>query len=449
MKADSTAANQGQETVSAGSFGLLLLLTLLNVLNMVDRQLLASFANYIVPDLELTNTQFGLLTGLVFLFFYSIMGLFMGMLADTVNRTRLIALGLALWSGLTALSGAARGFVSLAIPRMFIGVGESIMTPSAMSLLADRFPPPRLGFAAGFYYLGVPVGAGGSLLVVGYLGPIIGWRGCFYLLGAIGLILAVIVWFVKETPRRRLGGETMSAASEPVRIREVARTALWVIPRSPALLFTIAGGTAIHFLFGALAFEQLWFVQERGFERTEIALLTGWIGMTGGILGILFGGMGSDWFARKTGLGRPMFLFWIMIAFAPVSIAYRLVPGDSIWIPLGIVIGSIQIGAFYGPTFSTVQQLVPPEVRSTIVAFYLLAMNLVGVGLGVTLTGIAIDAMAAQGVEQPYSAAMLAFTLLSFLAVPCFLFAGLRFERDRARLFQDVDAGHLPSRPRR
>ena len=76
-------------------------------------------------------------------------------------------------------------------------------------------------------------------------------------------------------------------------------------------------------------------------------------------------------------------------------------------------------------------------------------MNLVGVGLGVTLTGIAIDAMAARGVEQPYSAAMLAFTLLSFLAVPCFLFAGLRFERDRAGLIQDVDAGHLPSRPRR
>ena len=84
-----SAANKGEETVSAGSFGLLLLLTLLNVLNMVDRQLLASFANYIVPDLELTNTQFGLLTGLVFLFFYSIVGLFMGMLADTVNRTRL------------------------------------------------------------------------------------------------------------------------------------------------------------------------------------------------------------------------------------------------------------------------------------------------------------------------------------------------------------------------
>ena len=128
-------------------------LTLLNVMNFVDRQLLASFANWIVPDLGLTNTQFGLLTGLIFIFFYSVAGVFMGVLADRVNRTRLIAAGLALWSALTALSGMAKGFVSLAIPRLFIGVGESIMTPTAMSLLADRFPASRLGFASGVYYL--------------------------------------------------------------------------------------------------------------------------------------------------------------------------------------------------------------------------------------------------------------------------------------------------------
>ena len=124
-------------------------LTLLNVMNFIDRQLLASFANFIVPDLGLTNTQFGLLTGLVFIVFYVVMGLFMGVLADMVHRPRLIAVGLAAWSVLTAVSGAARGFWSLAVPRMFIGVGESILTPTSMSMLADRFPTARLGFAVG------------------------------------------------------------------------------------------------------------------------------------------------------------------------------------------------------------------------------------------------------------------------------------------------------------
>ena len=95
--------NQEKQGASVGDYGFLMFLTLLNVMNFVDRQLLASFANWIVPDLGLTNTEFGLLTGLIFIFFYSVAGVFMGVLADRVNRTRLIAAGLALWSALTAL----------------------------------------------------------------------------------------------------------------------------------------------------------------------------------------------------------------------------------------------------------------------------------------------------------------------------------------------------------
>ena len=163
----------GQTTpvVTFRSYGFLGFLTLLNVMNFVDRQLLASFSNFIVPDLGLSNTQFGLLTGLIFLTFYSVAGLFMGTLADRVNRTRFIAVGVGVWSILTAASGLAKGFLSLAAPRMLIGVGESILTPTSMSLLADRFPSNRLGFASGFYYMGVPIGVGVSLLIVGYMGP--------------------------------------------------------------------------------------------------------------------------------------------------------------------------------------------------------------------------------------------------------------------------------------
>ena len=179
-------------------------LTLLNVMNFVDRQLLSSFANFIVPDLGLTNTQFGLLTGFAFIVFYAAMGLFMGAAADMFHRPRLVAAGLALWSALTAASGAARGFISLGIPRMFIGVGESVLTPTSMSMLGDRFPSSRLGFASGFYYMGVPIGVGVSLLIAGYLGPAIGWRNCFYILGALGMVLAVVMLFVRETPRKHV-----------------------------------------------------------------------------------------------------------------------------------------------------------------------------------------------------------------------------------------------------
>ena len=426
-----------EEKIGSSSYVFLTFLTLLNVMNFVDRQLLASFANFIKPDLNLTNTEFGLLTGLVFLFFYSFMGVFMGFLADTVNRTRLIAVGLALWSGLTAASGLAKGFVSLAIPRMFIGVGESIMTPTSMSLLADRFPSRLLGFASGFYYMGVPIGAGLSLLVVGYLGPAIGWRNCFFLLGAIGVGLAAIMWFIKETPRRHLI-ET-AASSERPGFKEVVLTVARTLPKSPALMMTIGGGVAFHFILGASAFEQLWYVEERGFERAEIARYTGWIGIAGGILGNLFGGIGSDRFLKRTGMGRPMFLFWIMLLLAPINLAYRIVPGDSIWFWIGIFVAFFQLGSFYGPTFSTVQELVPPTVRATIVAFYLLSLNLVGVGIGITFAGVAVDWLIADGAEEPYTVVLIGFTVISFSCIPLFFFAGRRYDRDRKRLFGASD----------
>ena len=434
---------QDNEGASARDYGFLMFLTLLNVMNFVDRQLLASFANWIVPDLGLTNTEFGLLTGLIFIIFYSVAGLFMGVLADKVNRTRLIAGGLALWSALTALSGAAKGFASLAIPRLFIGVGESIMTPTSMSLLADRFPSSRLGFASGVYYMGVPVGVAASLIIVAYLEPILGWRGCFYALGAVGVLLALVMLFLKETPRKH---EVEAAEQvEKPSVREILQI-LWAALRSsPALTMTIGGGVAFHFILGAATFEQLWFVEERGFDRTEIAELTGWIALAGGILGNLFGGVGGDVFLRKTGMGRPMFLFWIMLILTPLTIAYRFVDPGSFMFLLGIFLGYFQLGCFYGPTFSTVQELVPPQIRGTLVAFYILSLNLVGLGIGVTGAGYAIDWMAESGVAEPYTVTLVVFSIISALAIPLFYFAGRRFEQDRAALYASISSPQVGS----
>ncbi len=410
-------------------------------MNFVDRQLLASFANFIVPDLNLTNTQFGLLTGLVFIIFYAVMGLFMGALADMVHRPRLVAFGLALWSILTAASGAAKGFVSLAIPRMFIGVGESVLTPTSMSMLADRFPQSKLGFASGFYYMGVPIGVGVSLLIAGYLGPAIGWRNCFYSLGAIGVGLAIIMLFVKETPRKHLA-DTPGEDHRPG-FKAIATTLVQILRFSPALALTMAGGVATHFILGAAAFDQLWYVQERGFERAHIAQMTGWIGAAGGILGNLFGGLGSDWWQNNRKSGRPMFLVIVMLVLVPIGFAYRLVDPNSWFFWFAIFCGFFQLGSFYGPTFSTVQELTPPRVRSTVVAFYLLTLNLIGLGLGITFSGILIDYLIAAGISEPYTKTLLIFTVLSATAIPLFYFAALRFHKDRERLFEAMEEGRF------
>ncbi len=402
-------------------------LILLNVMNFVDRQLLASFANFIIPDLGLTNTEFGILTGFGFLFFYSVMGLFMGFLADRFDRPKLIAFGVALWSLLTSFSGLAKNFIGLLIPRMFIGVGESILTPTSLSILGDRFPKEKMGFVSGAYYLGIPIGAGLSLIIAGYLGPLIGWRMCFYILGGFGLILAAIMYFIKDTPRK---ANSIDNKSQRAELRTVAKELFAALKKSPALTLCIYGGVVFHFVLGAAVYDQVWYVQERGFERAEIAQYTGYIIVVFGIIGNLIGGIGSDWFTNKYKLGRPMFLFWFMIFLLPINIAGRLVMPDNIIFWISLMLGAMQLGAMYGPTFSTVQELAPPHLRATVIAFFILNLNMIGMFLGTTGAGIIIDTLIANNIQFPYTKTLLSFTILSGFSIPLFWFAGVQYKKE-------------------
>jgi MFS family permease len=410
-------AQSGGPPVARGGYGLLVLLTLMNVINFVDRQLLSSFANFIVPDLNLTNTEFGLLTGLVFIVFYAVAGFFMGALADMVNRPRLIAAAMFAWSVLTAASGLARNFITLAIPRLFIGVGESALTPTSMSLLAVHFPPEKRGFASGFYYMGVPVGVGVSLLVAGFLGPALGWRNCFFLLGVIGVAFSLVILLVKDT--RVTAGRHV----EQPKLGELVKVFVGALRASPALQLTVLAGVVVHFVLGAAGFDQLWLVRERGFDKAEIAILSGVISVFAGIAGNLFGGLACDRFVTATGQSRPMFMVWVLLALLPINLTYRLVDPDSVIFWACLVVAYFQLGVFYGPTFSAVQELCPPQVRSTVVAFYIMSLNVAGVGVGITGSGVMVDYLIAQGAPQPYSWTLFAFTCLSALAIPCYFAA--------------------------
>ena len=414
-------------------YRLLFFLTLLNLLNFVDRQLIASFANFIVPDLGLTDWQYGILTGLAFVFFYSIMGLFMGTLADKYNRPRLIGFGVLLWSVFTALTGAAKGFISMAIPRAFIGVGESILTPTSMSMLSDSFPANRMGFAAGVYYMGVPIGVGISLLIVGFLGEPLGWRNCFYILGIIGAVLGIAAFLFKDRPRKHL---IDNPDEVNLSFLEIVSTLRHALTSSNALILTIAGGVLYHVALGAAVFEQLWYAQERGFERSEIAQLTGIIGVVAGLAGNLFGGLMSDWWLRTFNQGRPMFLFWLTLLLLPLGIIYRFVEPNTFIFWLGVVIGYFQLGCFYGPTFSTVQELVPPKIRATVVAFYILCLNLIGLTFGSLGGGIFTDILRSFDVIEPYTIMLVTFSLIAGLAIPCYYFGGKFYESDRKRLLE-------------
>lgn len=417
------------------AYRLLFFLTLLNLLNFVDRQLIASFSNFIVPDLGLTNAQFGFLTTLPFIVFYSIAGLFMGVLADMVNRPRLIAFGVVLWSVFTALTGAAKGFVTMALPRMFIGVGESILTPTSMSLLSDSFPAKKMGFAAGFYYMGVPIGVGVSLLIAGYLGESLGWRKCFYLLGGLGLVLGLCTLLFKDRPRKHLQNndvkpQTLSKESTA----QIVKTLFKALSASSALRFTILAGVFYHIALGASVFEQLWLVEERGFDRSNIAQIVGWIGVFAGLAGNLIGGILSDWWQENTDQGRPMFLFWLALLTLPISVYYRFVEPGSVIFWIGIIIGYFQLGCFFGPTFSTVQELVPENIKATVVSFYILTLNLIGLTIGSFVGGILADNLMSANYQEPYTLMLVVFSIISIVTIPCYFLAGKRYKKDKILL---------------
>ena len=203
---------------------------------------------------------------------------------------------------------------------------------------------------------------------------------------------------------------------------------------SPSLTATIFGSMLFSLILGASGFEQLWLVQERGFDRSEIAAITAWISIFAGILGSLFGGYGGDLFLRWTGIGRPSFLALIMICVAPMTLAYRMVDPDSLWFWAGVFAMYFQIGCFYAPAFATIQELVPANKRATVFGFVVLMIQLVGAGIGNATAGLMIDKLQQAGVAEPYSVTLIVYTVISLLSAPLFILAGRRFENDIQRI---------------
>ena len=402
---------------------------MLNVINFVDRQFISSFAPFLKSDLDLSDTEIGLLTGIVFIFFYTVAGLFVGTLADRYNRTKIIGIGVILWSAFTAISGFAKNFFTLAAPRLFIGVGESTITPTTMSILSDRYEQKRLGFAAGFYYLGVPVGVGISLLIAGYIEPIIGWRGCFYLLGFVGVLLGLLMLFVKDSPRSNISNNPETRS-----FLEIMSLLYKALSTSKSLVLTVIAGTLYHVVLGAAQFEVIWAVADKGFNPNTFGQINGWIFVVFGVLGSLFGGIASDWALKTYELPRTWFLLLLTLLLLPLAFT-RYLETDSILFWVGICSSAFSLGCFYGPIFAVIQELVPSSIKGTVVAFNLLCLNLFGIAFGSIMFGIMADYALAQGYEDPYTNLLVGFSLM-FLVVgpPLYYFAGKYYQSDRKKL---------------
>ena len=195
------------------SFALLILFAI-NTLNFFDRQLLGALAEPVRKEFHLSDTGLGLL-GTVFTLIYAVVGLPLGRMTDRWHRTRLIAIGTAVWSLLTAATGVAKSYTQVFISRLGVGVGEAVCAPAAQSLLGDFFPPQQRARAMGIFMLGLPAGVFVAYLCAGAIGAAWGWRSAFLIACVPGLLLALLALWIPEPARGALDA-AVSAAQPPL-----------------------------------------------------------------------------------------------------------------------------------------------------------------------------------------------------------------------------------------
>lgn len=401
-------------TPPRGGLLLLLALTGLNILNFADRYLLIAFSTSIVTELKLTNFEFGLLTGIVFIGIYAVMGLFAGSLADRVHRPRLIAMGLALWSGLTALTGFTRSFAGMAGARMFIGVGEACLTPASLSLLAERFAPARRAMASGFYYMGYPLGIGGSFVFAGIVGPHLGWRGGFMMLGILGVACSLLVLLIRDPHREARASAHAHGFADSFRGLGAE------LRGNPAFTLTLIACMLVTFTMGAGILELLWWVRERGYPNVEAQKTLGALFLVGGTLGAGFGGLGGDWAQRRWTGGRLKFLAAMYLVSTPLLVLYRVMPGHTPAFLALSLYGAMVTLLLFGPALSAVQEVVPAMHRGVAISTFTLCTSLVGGGFGNAAAGWLADELGRIGVAEPYTWTLLLMGIPGAIAIPVF-----------------------------
>ncbi len=413
-----TAAASGTGVQSA-RLTLWVLLTVY-VFNFIDRQIVNILAEPIARDLDLNDTQIGLMTGLAFALFYTVLGIPIARLADrqTTSRPKLIAVALALWSAMTALCGVAQNFWQLLLARIGVGVGEAGCTPPAHSLISDMVPPEKRASALAFYSLGIPIGTLLGMMIGGRLADQLGWREAFVVVGLPGVVLALVVWFVLKDPRRADAAAVLRAKSQPAALP--LGQAVSEVMRSRAYLLLVFAGSAAAFLsYGKTTWTTIFFQRTHDLTPGQVGLWFGLIAGVGGMLGTWLGGYLADRFGatkRRHVLTAPAVGMTLSI---PLAIAAYHAPS---W-PLALVLlflPQVFNSLYYGPCYSAAQGLVPLRARAIAAATLLFFQNLIGLGLGPLFFGMLSDML--QPVYGPDSVRYVLYGAAVLGLVPAFFF---------------------------
>lgn len=368
----------------------LLLLTLAYVVSMIDRQLPFILVEPIKADLKLSDTEIGLLGGILFAGFYAICGLPLARLADLYPRKYILAGSITFWSLLTGFGGLATNFIQLAISRIGGAVGEAGCTPTAHSLIADYFPLSRRATAIAIYSIGGPIGTMLGLILGGWINDMSNWRTALLVVGLPGVLLAVVILLVMREPVRGATDEAAPSASAREKAPDLMGTLrlLW----SRKCFRHMAMGVGLY-AFGAsakVAFAPAFLMRSHGLTASEaggaLGLVVGISGiagtLAGGILGDVLGKADKRWYLWLPGIA--LFLA------APSLVISFLAPGTGM--SLGFLIPSYGLGIlFIAPTFAMTQALVDPRSRAMASAVLMASMFIIGNSFGPTIVGAVSD----------------------------------------------------------
>ncbi|MCY4343108.1 MAG: MFS transporter [Gammaproteobacteria bacterium] len=362
--------------------------------NFIDRQILSILIEPIKNDLDVTDFGMGLLSGTAFAIFYATLGMPLALIADRWNRRNLIGISLAVWSGMTALSGLAMNFWHLAAARIGVGIGEAGCSPAAHSMLADLYPAKERATALGIYSLGIPFGVMFGLFAGGAIADLFGWRWAFFIVGIPGLVLAAIVFMtVKEPPRGLADGLAAGTQSEGhPSIMEVFR---FLMQRRSFRHMVIGGGLTAFVGYGLITWVPTFFLRSHGMTLTEAGFWLGLVlGIPGGV-GIVLGGWLSDQLGARD---ARWYLWMVAVALAvgvPVGAAAFLV--ESWWVSLLLLCLPVMLGNFYqGTTFAQTQGLAPVRMRAVAAAILLFILNFIGFVFGPPAVGVLSDLLASS-----------------------------------------------------
>lgn len=373
----------------------LVLLTLVYALNFIDRQILVILQESIKVDMDLSDSQLGLLTGFAFAIFYVSVGIPIARWADLGNRRNIVSLAVAVWSGMTALSGFTQNFWQLLLARIGVGVGEAGGSPPSHSMISDYYPVEQRGSALSFYSTGVYLGILFGFLIGGWINSEFGWRVAFFVVGVPGFLVALLVRFTIREPVR--GGLEGRALELPATFGETLRTLKGF---GSFKLFAVAAGLNAFSSYGIGNFTPSFLIRSHGFSSLEVgtslALITG----IGGALGTYMGGVLAD----RYGANDKRWYLWIsgIPAACSVPLMFTAVFIGDPRLALGFLFFATMLGAFYlGPTIAISHTLVSPSMRAMASAILFFILNLIGLGLGPLVVGMISDMLApAYGSES-------------------------------------------------